>query len=307
MTNETEYFTEFEESYYKENITETEKKKMQYTNQHRITKVLNKSLVKSNSLQPKFSSKLFEYDILRKLIKLFQLKNFSKVSYVFGGYKEVHNLGLKYHNVNLIEHEPIACDLCINNRYNKPLKKTSSASKLDSTSRYSSMVTSKSRKNSLGSAEKFVIGQKINKCKIQELIDQTGTTYYLCYFIEFKVANSKLAILNQPENGSPTLSILNNNSILLLNFNSISKQIHSQSFAVKDWLDSTDEFPIFEIVEIENISNILTKKLKNIVTIDYITTIPGVKTPQTKSVILDFKKDTDSKDFISSIKKKIAV
>lgn len=312
MTNETEYFNEFEESYYKENISQNEKKKMQYTSQHRITKVLNKSLVKSDSSQPKFNSKLTEYDILRKLIKLFQLKNFSKVSYVLGGYKDVHNLGLQYQNINLIEHESQSCELCLYNINNsKSIKKTSSTSNLDS-SRYSSMTNpkSKSRKNSLCLTEKYSMGQKLDKNQIKDLLNRSDTFSYICFFIEFKVANSKPIGLKCPETGSPSLSILLHNCILILNLSNSKHDVskhHTQPLTLTDWLESTDEFPIYEIIENENLSNILTKKMKNIVTMDYITTVPGKKTPQTKTVVLDFKKDTDSKDFITTIKKKLAI
>lgn len=112
MTNETDHFAEYEEQFYKERITEADKWNMQYQNQFRISTIINNSIIEKDSKDKdmKFQLKLKEYDNFKKLLRCFINKNFSRISYVYGGYKAVHDLCIKS-GITLIDHDP-GCFFC---------------------------------------------------------------------------------------------------------------------------------------------------------------------------------------------------
>lgn len=117
ITSETDYFSEYEEKYYKEIISEKDKRKMMYGLQTKISKEINTKLV-SQSIKRDKSKKIpiriKEFDILRKLIACFLKKNFAYISYVQGGFKDIHEESIKY-NIPLLNHDD-SCSLCTKTR-----------------------------------------------------------------------------------------------------------------------------------------------------------------------------------------------
>lgn len=117
ITSETEDYSEFEAKYYKENITEKEKRKMMYGLQTRVYKEINSKLVKQQVKKDKskrLQIKIKEFDNLKKIINSFMSKNYPYISYVHGGFKEIHEQSLKY-NIPLLNHDD-SCYICKKNR-----------------------------------------------------------------------------------------------------------------------------------------------------------------------------------------------
>lgn len=117
ITSETEDYSEFEAKYYKENITEKEKRKMMYGLQTRVYKEINSKLVKQQIKKDKskrLQIKIKEFDNLKKIINSFMSKNYPYISYVHGGFKEIHEQSLKY-NIPLLNHDD-SCYICKKNK-----------------------------------------------------------------------------------------------------------------------------------------------------------------------------------------------
>ena len=55
--------------------------------------------------------KMKEYSNFKKLLKIFAKKNFSYISFVPGGFKEIHYKAIKY-DIPLLSHEENDCSLC---------------------------------------------------------------------------------------------------------------------------------------------------------------------------------------------------
>jgi hypothetical protein len=90
---------------------------MMYGLQTRVGKEINHKVVKQilkKDKTKKFSLKIREFDNLKKLIAIFVRKNFSYVSYVYGGFKEIHEQSLKL-EIPLLNHDE-TCYLCRKNR-----------------------------------------------------------------------------------------------------------------------------------------------------------------------------------------------
>lgn len=117
ITSETDYFTEYESKFYQEKISEREKKKMMYGLQTRVSKEINFKIVKSlikKDKSKRMNLRIKEYDNLKRIITEFIKKNFCYVSYVYGGFKEIHEQSMKY-NIPLLNHDD-NCYICKKNR-----------------------------------------------------------------------------------------------------------------------------------------------------------------------------------------------
>jgi hypothetical protein len=117
ITSETDYFVEYENKFYKEKISEIEKKKKLYGLQTRVSKEINLKIVKSlikKDKSKRLSVRLKEFDNLKKSLLCFMKKNYPYVSYVYGGFKDIHEQSLKY-NIPLLNHDE-NCYICIKNR-----------------------------------------------------------------------------------------------------------------------------------------------------------------------------------------------
>jgi hypothetical protein len=149
ITSETEDYSEFEAKYYKENITEKEKRKMMYGLQTRVYKEINSKLVKQQIKKDKskrLQIKIKEFDNLKKIINSFMSKNYPYISYVHGGFKEIHEQSLKY-NIPLLNHDD-SCYICKKNR--KKNHKKGFFSKL-----FKNEKTEKNKKNQKENVEVF--------------------------------------------------------------------------------------------------------------------------------------------------------
>ncbi len=90
---------------------------MMYGLQTRVNKEINTKLVRQQVKKDKskrLQLKIKEFDNLKKIIASFMSKNYSYVSFVFGGFKEIHEQSLKY-NIPLLNHDD-SCYICKKNR-----------------------------------------------------------------------------------------------------------------------------------------------------------------------------------------------
>ena len=106
ITSETNYFKHYEELFYKEK--RYSKKRLNYGLQTRVTKVINvKEINKLKTIED--GKRLSEYDNLKQLIKFFLRKEFPYISFIFGGFDEIHNYSYKY-RIPLLGHDN--CNMC---------------------------------------------------------------------------------------------------------------------------------------------------------------------------------------------------
>ena len=108
ITSETYYFQKYEDLYYMEKSSVQTRKNMMYGIQTRLTRILNeKEVSKLKSLKEEM--RFNEYNYFRQLIKNFLSKKFPYISFIFGGFNEIHNYAKKYH-IPLLGHDQ--CMIC---------------------------------------------------------------------------------------------------------------------------------------------------------------------------------------------------
>ena len=125
MTSRTDYFSEFEDKFYSETMTEEEriKKLLGIIKYEKSEKVLNLKEFKED-LDSIELYKLKEYDNFRKILNSMKDKNFPYVSFLEGGFEDLHQECLNY-KIELVEHDSKICKLCQNkNTSNKEAKIT---------------------------------------------------------------------------------------------------------------------------------------------------------------------------------------
>ena len=110
LTSTTDTFTKFESNFYKDNISEQDKKKMIYglMEQKKVDKELD---LKAEELSSKEIYKLKEYDNLRKTLKSMQKQNYPYISFVYGGFYKIHQQSFKL-GIELPLHVPDRCPIC---------------------------------------------------------------------------------------------------------------------------------------------------------------------------------------------------
>ena len=115
MTSNTDDFDKYEEEFYirKKNDKRGSKVGIFY----KVLKELNKK--KAEELRKKSENKynlLMEYNNFKNLIEAMNEEGFKYVSFIYGGYKNVHSLAMKY-NIELLEHQE-NCFLCMKEKKN---------------------------------------------------------------------------------------------------------------------------------------------------------------------------------------------
>ena len=109
MTSNDDDFEKFENEYYKRKKDDKRGSKVGIF--YKIIKELN--VEKAEELKNKSKKKydlLIEYDIFKKLIEEMNSEGFKNVSFVYGGFKNIHSFAMKY-NIELLAHQK-KCFLC---------------------------------------------------------------------------------------------------------------------------------------------------------------------------------------------------
>ena len=118
MTNDTDNYDEFEYNYQE---TQESAKKMKITNilnsaiisiKKKIDEQKNKKEITPEKLQ-QIKFQLKQYELIKSILLILIEKEYSYISYLYGGFKSLHDLCLKY-NINIINHKPNSCYICTN-------------------------------------------------------------------------------------------------------------------------------------------------------------------------------------------------
>ena len=109
LTNRTDYFKRYEDTYYVEPQQESGMSIAVATRGFtKMDKEIQVNKVEKMSTRQKL--KLQEYDNLKKILENLPKANYPYVSFVYGGFKSVHENSFKF-NISLLNHDP-KCELC---------------------------------------------------------------------------------------------------------------------------------------------------------------------------------------------------
>jgi hypothetical protein len=109
LTTNTDAFLNFEEKFYKENISEEDQRKIMFgLMEKKAEKELNFDI---KNISKKQLFKLKEYDNLRKILKSLKKQNYPYIGFVYGGFEELHKESSEY-GIDLLFHNSDACILC---------------------------------------------------------------------------------------------------------------------------------------------------------------------------------------------------
>ena len=118
MTNDTDNYDEFEYNYQE---TQANAKKLKITNilnsaitsiKKKLDEQKNKKQITSEKFQ-QIKFQLKQYELIKSILLFLIEKEYLHISYLFGGFKSLHNLCIKY-NISIINHKPNSCYICKN-------------------------------------------------------------------------------------------------------------------------------------------------------------------------------------------------
>lgn len=118
ITNDTLYFPRYEQKFYSNKGNLNSFLLTFFGRSQKVEREINEkelqNLVKDKA-KIKKRYKLKEYENIKKIIAFLQDKEYPHVSYVFGGYREVHELAMKY-SISIKDHNTEKCEFCIKNK-----------------------------------------------------------------------------------------------------------------------------------------------------------------------------------------------
>ena len=119
ITSDTNDYEKFEKEFYKDKRRKSNKIGLTFKKEKELDKIKVDEKFKKKNNNKEYLL-LIEYDYFKKLIEGMNQEGFKYVSYVYGGYKEIHAFAIK-HNIDLLEHGK-QCILC------KEIKKSNNSS-----------------------------------------------------------------------------------------------------------------------------------------------------------------------------------
>ena len=301
LTSSTENFTEFENKYYTDNLSELDKKKMMFglIKQRKVDKKLNLENAQKD-LTWKEIYKLKEYDNIRNVLKTNQKQNFPYVGFVYGGFNEVHDISIKY-GYELLFHNEKNCILCLNEKGEEKITKKEKQMEEKIKNKISESLWERKA--------------KIKYNKINEIYSGKKFTTFLCILTKYKnkvYKNQKQQVL--------IIILLDEFSMEFFKFES--KKEYRESMVdideqekkkkISEYYDlgkeeeemDKNEVSLFDKVFINEVKSLhIDKKSKNIVRL----TIIGNKDKKKQDlnnyeIVLDFSSINDSKNFFKCFK-----
>ena len=118
MTNDTDNYDEFEYNFQE---IQTNAKKLKIGNilnsaitsiKKKLEEQKNKNELKPEKMQ-QIKFQLKQYELIKSIILTLIEKEYPYISYIYGGFKSIHDLCLKY-NINIINHKANGCYICSN-------------------------------------------------------------------------------------------------------------------------------------------------------------------------------------------------
>ena len=306
LTSTTDTYKEFENDFYKDNITELDRRKMMIglMEEKKVEKELNINAENAGNISMKQIYKLKEYDNMKKILRAMQKQNFPYVGYVYGGFDDVHEESFN-HDVELLFHKPEACILC-QERKNKKKSKQSTKKKKGE----------EKDKNNLFS-KLWEHKKRIKYNELNKYFNNPKIVINFCSLIEYKSKNlssEKIQILIATK--------LEKFNIEIFKFD-LKKQLinHGKNsyydLGIDDEEKKDRELILLENLTVKDIISInVDKKLKNIINIgirddtddnnknkDKNKDKKVVETPKTYNIIIDFSSSNDCKNFFKIFRK----
>ena len=306
LSSETDTFNNFEKKYYKDNMTEEDKIKILYGFMQPQIKEKELNLDEAKKyLDMKEIFMLKEYDNMKKSISSMIKNNFPYVSYIYGGYEQIHK-ECKRFKIELDNHNKNNCFYCqnknininneiITNKKNEEENKTILYENLwekkekINFEKLSSILNDPNIKNYLGVLKEYK-NEQIEEDKIQILISES--------FEEFKLYIYKFNNEKQYIDLENTLIILDRKE---------KKEYYDDIEENNKNLDLT----LLETISINNIMSIsLNHKYRNIVNIkirdkngeNIFNKKDKSKNIGIFNIVIDFSSDKISKNFIVTFK-----
>ena len=306
LSSETDTFNNFEKKYYKDNMTEEDKIKILYGFMQPQIKEKELNLDEAKKyLDMKKIFMLKEYDNMKKSISSMIKNNFPYVSYIYGGYEQIHK-ECKRFKIELDNHNKNICFYCqnknininneiITNKKNEEENKTILYENLwekkekINFEKLSSILNDPNIKNYLGVLKEYK-NEQIEEDKIQILISES--------FEEFKLYIYKFNNEKQYIDLENTLIILDRKE---------KKEYYDDIEENNKNLDLT----LLETISINNIMSIsLNHKYRNIVNIkireknreNIFNKNDKSKNIGIFNIVIDFSSDKISKNFIVTFK-----
>ena len=302
LTSSTENFTDFERKYYKDNISELDKKKMMFglIKQRKVDKKLNLENAQKD-LTWKEIYKLKEYDNFRNVLKTNQKQNFPYVGFVYGGFNEVHDISIKY-EYELLFHNEKNCILCLNEKGEEKISKKEKQMEEKIKNKISESLWERKA--------------KIKYNKINEIYSGKKFTTFLCILTKYKnkvYKNQKQQVL--------IIILLDDFSMEFFKFESkkeyresmvdIDEQEKKKKISEyydlgkeEEEMDNENELSLFDKVFINEVKSLhIDKKSKNIVRLTIIENKDKKKQDLNNyEIVLDFSSINDSKNFFKCFK-----
>ena len=307
LSSETDAFNNFEKNYYKDNISEEDKFKMVFgfMEPKLMEKELNIDEAKKD-LNMEEIYRLKEYDNIKKSISTMIKSNFPYVSYIYGGFEQVHKESKRF-KIDLLNHIKEKCYLCLNKN------NTIDQGKI-------SYDKNKEEEKNILYQHLWEKKEKINYNNLSFFINNPNIKIHLGILKEYKgeqIEEDKIQIL--------ITELINKFELVLYKFNKEKQFLEFESTIMildshkkKEYYDlgkendvedkqQNLELTLLEKIRVKSVISIKTnKKNKNIVNIEIKEekrrNIFGVNNFKVNNIVIDFSSDKDSKNFILSFK-----
>ena len=320
LTSSTDNFSDFENKFYMDNITELDKKKMMFglIKQRKVDKQLNLEDAQKN-LTWKEIYKLKEYDNFRNTLKIMQKENYPYVGYVYGGFDEVHKESFNV-DYELLFHNEDKCFLCQEKK-----KKKNALRRLSKKEKRKNEIIKSEISDTLWEHKK-----KIKYSQINELYKGKNESLHICILSKYKNKDyeddkTQIFIILSFENYTMELfKFENKKQYKDIEVDNDIKEKQRKKSEYYDLGKETNEekdtdlilfekFSIFDILSLNS-----DTKSKNVVKINIRENMKEKEKEKDKDkdkkkmkrlsvnffeIVLDFSSANDSKSFISSFKK----
>ena len=311
LSSETSTFINFEKNYYFDNLSEEDQRKIFYglMKPQLKEKELNITEAKKD-LNIKEIFKLKEYDNMKKSISSMIKNNFPYVSYIYGGYEQVHKESQRL-KIDLKDHNESKCFIC--KEKNKSLRKKEFNNKEEEKNMLYEHLWEKKKKINYSNLDYFILNpnikihlgilkgyknESIEEDKIQILIIELFDKYELELY-KFNKEKQYIEFEN-------TIMILDRK-----------KKKEYYDLGKEDDIEENNkslELTLLEKISVNNIISISSdKRTNNIVNIlirensgNIFSKIINNKINEEYNIIIDFSSDKDSKNFIASFKSLIS-
>ena len=193
FTNDSKYYSYFEKEIYIEQNNPESKKKfiLLLNNEHKTEKIIDEKKLKLFCEKNENNKLIFnEYFNIRNIINILVENNFHNISFIYGGFKAMHEICMKY-GLKLINHNDNKCIFC------KELKNQNEKINL------LSKLLQNNINNNINNNNNFKLEsiEEINVNKMNEYLNDKQNKIYHCLIINFNdnLFNDKVILVMQKD------------------------------------------------------------------------------------------------------------